>query len=121
MNINISIFLPLLAAGIAVICKYILFKVEYQDLRLTGMPSGHAAAFGALITFLFLSKSDPKLLCVAATIVIAYLFDIWRMHYFITKDKKEIDLGHSVEEIVAGLIIGFLTVYIYSKYYSLSK
>ena len=121
MNINISIFLPLLAIGIATICKYILYKVGYQDLVISGMPSGHAAGFGALITFLFLTKSDPKLLCVALTIVIAYLFDIWRMHYFITKDKEEIDLGHSVEEIVPGLIIGILTVFVYSQYYSLSK
>jgi len=119
MNINISIFLPLLAAGIAIICKYILFKLGYQKLIISGMPSGHAAAFGALLTFLFLSKSDPKLLCVALTIVMAYIFDIWRMHYFITKDKEEIDLGHSVKEIIAGLIIGVLTVYIYSQYYSL--
>ena len=121
MNINISIFLPLLAAGVAMICKYILFKVGYQDLVISGMPSGHAAAFGALITFLLLTKSNPKLLCVAGTIVIAYLFDVWRMHYFITKDKEEIDLGHSVEEIVVGLIIGILTVYIYSQSYNLSK
>ena len=121
MNKNISLFLPLLAAGIAVICKYILFKVGYQDFVISGMPSGHAAAFGALITFLLLTKSDPKLLCVSGTIVIAYLFDIWRMHYFITKDKEENDLGHSVEEIVAGLIIGVLTVYIYSQFYNLSK
>lgn len=121
MNINISIFLPLLAAGIAVICKYILFKIGYQRLVISGMPSGHAAAFGALITFLFLTKSDPKMLCVALTIVTAYLFDIWRMHYFITTTKEEIDLGHSVEEILVGLIIGVFTVFVYSRYYSLSK
>lgn len=40
---------------------------------------------------------------------------------FITKDKKEIDLGHSVEEILVGLIIGVFTVFVYSRYYSLSK
>ena len=54
------------------------------------MPSGHAAAFGALITFLLLTKSDPKLLCVAVTIVTAYLFDIWRMHYLLQKIKKKL-------------------------------
>lgn len=121
MNKNINIFLPLLASSIAIICKYVLFKLGYQKLIISGMPSGHAAAFGALITFLFLTKSDPKLICVTLTIVTAYLFDIWRMHYFITKDKEEYDLGHSVEEIVAGLIIGVLTVFLYSKYYSLSN
>ena len=79
-----------MAAGIAVICKYILFKIGYQRLMISGMPSGHAAAFGALITFLLLTKSDPKLLCVAVTIVTAYLFDIWRMHYLLQKIKKKL-------------------------------
>lgn len=119
MKIDISIFLPFLASFIAIVIKYILFKVGYQDLLISGMPSGHAATFGGLITYLFLKGSPPGVISLALVITSCYLFDIWRFHYFISKDKKEIDLGHSINEIIVGFIIGVITIVTYSKIYKI--
>ncbi len=117
MKLELTIFLPFLASFVTMVIKVILSKIENKKFKISGMPSGHAAAFGGLLTYLFLKDSSPEIISVALVITLCYLFDIWRMHYFITKDRKEIDLGHSMDEIIVGFIIGVITIVTYSKFY----
>ena len=55
MIVNKNIFLPFLASLIALLCKFLLYKVGYQKFTVAGMPSGHAATFGALLTYLIMT------------------------------------------------------------------
>lgn len=119
MKLELNIFIPFLASFVAIIIKIILSKIENKRFEISGMPSAHAAVFGGLLTYLLLRGSSPEILSVVLVITSCYMFDIWRMHYFITKDRKEIDLGHSLNEIIVGFIIGVVTIFTYSKFYKI--
>ena len=119
MKINKNVFIPLLGSLVAVFLKYVISKTGYQDFRFNGMPSGHAAAFGGLMTYLYLTNAGPGCLSIAITISSLYLFDLWRMYYFVTKDRKDIQLGHSISALLAGLVVGVVSVSVYSKYYKI--
>lgn len=119
MKIDKNIFVPLLGSLVAVIMKYLISKTGYQDFRFNGMPSGHAAAFGGLITYLYLTNAGSSCLSIAIILSSLYLFDLWRMYYFVTKDRKDIQLGHSISELLVGFVVGVGTVLVYSKYYKI--
>ena len=78
------------------------------------MPSGHAAAFGGLITYLYLTNASSSCLSIVITLASLYLFDIWRMYYFVTKNRKDIQLGHSISELLVGLVVGVVSVFLFA-------
>ena len=104
-----NIIIVLLAPVITFIIKYILHLFNYQPFNLRGHPSGHAATLSSLIAYLYITKSSNNLLLVTTIISSLYLFDLSLVYYSDIRDKNNQKLGHSVYEIISGVIVGILS------------
>ena len=104
-----------LAPIITFIIKYILYLFNCQPFNLRGHPSGHSATLSSLITYLYLSKSSNNLLLASTVISSLYLFDLCLVYYSDIKDQNNQKLGHSIYEIITGIIVGILSTLMLKK------
>ena len=102
----------LLAPIISLLIKYLLYSLGCQPFNFRGHPSGHAATLSALVAYLYISKSSINLLVATCVMSSLYLFDLCLVYYSDIRDKHNKKLGHSVSEIISGLIVGILTTMI---------
>lgn len=107
----------LLAPVLSFVIKYILYLFNCQPFNLRGHPSGHAATLSSLVAYLYLSKSSNNLLLATTVISSLYLFDLCLVYYSDIKDQNNQKLGHSVYEIISGIIVGILSTFMFKKIY----
>lgn len=108
-------FIVLLAPIISLLLKYILYLFNCQPFNFRGHPSGHAATITSLITYLYITNSSNNLLLATTVISSLYLFDICLVYYSDIRDQNNQKLGHSIHEIISGIIVGMLSTFMFKK------
>ena len=115
ITVHISATIIKLQERYCILLQYILYLFNCQPFNLRGHPSGHAATLSSLITYLYLTKSSNNLLLATTVISSLYLFDLCLVYYSDIKDQNNQKLGHSVYEIISGIIIGILSTFMLKK------
>lgn len=114
MNYSI-VWLPIAASLLCVVIKIALAASGKQRLSWRGMPSGHAAALGALVACLVLGLPETtNALAVAAVFSTLYSSDLLLVYNVGPPARDKLPLGHSAWELVVGAAIGVATVLIYT-------
>jgi len=89
-----------------------------QAIWSVGMPSGHSAFFTSLTTLIGLRTGyNSPIFAVTLIFSLTYIFDLMLIHK-VAKDKikdAKGKLGHSLSEVIAGIIVGLLVTKMLSQ------
>jgi len=135
MQYYLLVFVPIGAAAIAQICKFIIFSFKHKvDIRYLfeygHMPSSHAAMMTALLVVLgYSGEANTPAYIVAFTITILVMMDALRLRMYIGSYGKTLNsiittlgagdktvvsrlkerVGHKPIEVLGGVLVGIIT------------